>query len=284
MSTSRGFRPAEIFGYPISNKSPEAQQARKDFWCPSAKRTCQKKSRLIDYPFGVCSVQRNEAFYAICPVRFEEEDSTQQVPRVFADIAMHYFGDTANVIPFAEVRLPHVGAIDFVLVRHKPMKPEIDDFVMVEFQSDSTTRTGELVRGIKDFLDGVDITEKTYRFGMNTYDTIKRSMTQLLNKGIVYEKWGIKGYWVIQEYLYANLLNRYGFKTDGYSPGDSTRFALYDLFPEDGRLRLKPTRMISTSVDEVFQAMKHNPHLPDKQRFVDTLTTKLRAQLRLTID
>ncbi len=258
MIASRGFRPAEIFGYPTTNQSPEAQQARKDFWCPFAKRTCRKKSRLLDYPFGVCSVQRNEAFYAVCPVRFEEEDSAHQVPRVFADIAMHYFGETTNVISFAEVRLPHVGAIDFVLVRHKPMKPEIDDFVMVEFQSDSTTGTGELVRGIEDFFGGIDITEKTYRFGMNTYDTIKRSMTQLLNKGIVYEKWGVKGYWVIQEYLYANLLNRYGFKIDGYSPNDSTRFALYDLFPEDERLRLKPIRIISTSVDEVYQAMKQN--------------------------
>lgn len=29
---------------------------------------------------------------------------------------------------------------------------------------------------------------------MNTYDTIKRSVTQLLNKGVVYEAWDVKGY------------------------------------------------------------------------------------------
>ena len=45
---------------------------------------------------------------------------------------------------------------------------------------------------------------------MNTYDTIKRSITQLLNKGIVYEAWGVKCYWVIEEYIHANLVRRYG--------------------------------------------------------------------------
>src|SRR3972149_210686 len=90
------------------------------------------------------------------------------------------------------------------------MKAAVEDFVAVEFQADSTTGTGGLVQGIKDFVAGQDIEERRYPFGMNTYDTIKRSVTQLLNKGMAYEAWGIKGYWVIQEYIYANLVNRYG--------------------------------------------------------------------------
>lgn len=284
MITNRGNRPAEVFGYAIKDRSSSAQKARQSYWCPFANRQCHKKSRLIDYPFGVCSVQHHESFYAICPVRFEEEDASLHAPRVFVDIAKHYFGDTSNVLPFAEVRLPHIGTIDFVLVRHKPMKPKIDDFVMVEFQTDSTTGTGELVRGLKEFMSGAEIMTRKYRFGMNTYDTIKRSMTQLLNKGIVYEAWGIKGYWVIQEYIYENLVRRYGFKHDGYSPIDSTRFALYDLKQQQKGITLAPTRYISTSVDEVYQAMKHNPNLPDKQQFIDVLQTKLKARLSLKLD
>jgi hypothetical protein len=41
------------------------------------------------------------------------------------------------------------------------------------------------VQGLRDFIAGQDVRERSYRFGMNTYDTIKRSVTQLLNKGIV---------------------------------------------------------------------------------------------------
>jgi len=106
-------------------------------------------------------------------------------------------------------------------------------------------------------------------------------MTQLMNKGIVYEAWGSKCYWVIQEYIYANLVSRYGFKVSGYEPGQASRFALYDIVPNRGRLSLRPTRFISTSVDEVYQAMRNNPSLPAKDAFVSNLNDKLRLTLRV---
>ncbi len=61
----------------------------------------------------------------------------------------HYFGQLANLVVFSEVKLPNVGTIDFVLVRHKPMRAEVEDFIPVEFQSDSTTGTGSLVQSLK---------------------------------------------------------------------------------------------------------------------------------------
>ena len=67
------------------------------------------------------------------------------------------------------------------------MKPEVEDFVSVEFQSDSITSTGALVQGITDFLQGRNLRSRSYKFGMNTYDSIKSAITQLMNKGIVYE-------------------------------------------------------------------------------------------------
>jgi len=96
------------------------------------------------------------------------------------------------------------------------------------------------------------------------YDTIKRSMTQMLNKGIVCETWGTKCYWVIQEYIYLNLINRYGLKKEGYEPEHASRFALYNLVPQVDRLTLQPGRIVSTTVDEVYQAMRNNPGLPSK--------------------
>ena len=274
-------RPAEIFGYPPDNKSDTAQTSRKQHWCPFVDKACNKKSRLIDYPFGVCSAEHHSNINAVCPRRFEEQGTIPDVPRVIEDIALHYFGDFNNVIPFAEVRLPNVGTIDYVLVKHRPMKAEVQDFATIEFQTDSTTGTGQLVQGLRDFMAGRNVQEQTYAFGMNTYDTIKRSMTQLLNKGIVYEAWGIKCYWVIQEYIYSNLVKRYGFKREGYSPDHASRFALYDLSPQDERLALTSTRIVSTTVDQVYQAMKNNPGLPSKDKFVQVLNSKLNAKLQV---
>ena len=279
MASGAKNRPAEVFGYPIDDGSDEAQQIRGRHWCPFVGDLCNKKSRLIDYPFGVCPAEHHGQINAICPRRFEEQGSIEGIPRVLEDIAVHYFGGFNNVIHFPEVKLPKVGSIDYVLVEHKPMKAEVEDFVAVEFQTDSTTSTGELVRGIKVFLAGQNMAERSYRFGMNTYDTIKRSVTQLLNKGIVYEAWAIKGYWVIQEYIYANLVTRYGLKPEGYSPDDASRFALYNLEREDGSLRLISSRFVSTSVEEVYQAMRNNHDLPSKDGFVKVLNTKLRAKL-----
>lgn len=281
MTSNTGNRPAEIFGYPIRNRTRGAQNARQRHHCPFRGQPCDKKSRLIDYPFGVCSVEYGGEIRAICPRRFEERGPNSGVSRVLEDVARHYFGSTDNTVVFPEVRLPNVGNIDYVVVRHKPMQSVVDDFVTVEFQSDSTTDTGELVRGIQDFIAGRDVANESYRFGSNTYDSIKRAMTQLMNKGIVYEAWKSKCYWVIQEYIYANLVSRYGFKTDGYSPEHASRFALYDIVPSRNRLSLQPTRFVSTSVDEVYRAMRNNPALPGKDAFVTSLNSKLRLSLRV---
>ncbi|MEW6586697.1 MAG: NotI family restriction endonuclease [Nitrospirota bacterium] len=281
MTTHRGNRPAEIFGYHFSDISIEAAQARKNRWCPFIERLCSKRSRLIDYPFGVCTAEHGGDYYTVCPHRFEEKGTTEGLPLVLENIAIHYFGDLTNLLLFSEVRLPNIGTIDFVLVRHKPVKAEVDDFIPVEFQSDSTTGTGALVQGLKDFIVGDDILDRTYNFGINTYDTIKRSITQLFNKGIVYEDWGIKSYWVIQEYIYANLVKRYGLKQEGYSDQHASRFALHEFSLEDNNLSLHPTRFVSVSVDEIYQAMRNNPGLPGKGQFVASLNEKLRARLSL---
>jgi hypothetical protein len=279
MARGVGNRPAEIFGYPIGNQSDEAKNVRERYWCPFVDKACNKGSRLIDFPFGVCSVELRSKIYAICPRRFEERGTIEGISRVLEDIALHYFGDFNNLIPFAEVRLPNVGTIDYVLVRHKPMRAEVEDFAPVEFQTDSTTGTGQVVQGLRDFVAGLDVQAQTYPFGMNTYDTIKRSITQLLNKGLVYEAWRTKCYWVIQEYIYANLVNRYGLKQEGYAVEHASRFALYNLVQEDDKLTLTPSRLVPTTVDEVYQAMRNNSNLPNKDKFVNVLNKKLRAKL-----
>jgi hypothetical protein len=97
----------------------------------------------------------------------------------------------------------------------------------------------------------------------------------------VYEKWNVKGYWVIQEYIYAHLVRRYGLKESGYSEEHASRFALCNFTREGNRLTLSLSRLVSTTVDEVYQAMRQNPGLPDKDRFISVLNTKLKAKVQL---
>ncbi len=274
-------RPAEIFGYPVLNRSDEAMRIRERHWCPFQNARCNKKSRLIDFPFGVCSAEHNGEVHIVCPHRFDEQGSIQGISTVLENIAKHYFGSFDNIIVFPEVRLPNVGNIDFVLAKHKRMKPEVEDFVLVEYQADSTTSTGGLVQGIQDFFDRDDWQDKSYTFGMNTYDSIKRAITQLINKGVVYESWDAKCYWVMQEYIYANLTSRYGLKLSGFSPSHASRFALYNIVQNNNVLSLRHSRYISTSIDEIYQAMRNNPNIPDKDTFVSRLNTKLRLSLNV---
>lgn len=281
MTGHSGNRPAEVFGYPVNNRGEAAQEVRLRHWCPFMQNTCDKKSRLLNIPFGACSVEHGGGIRAICPHRFDERGNLEGVPMVLENIARHYFGDLNNTIIFSELSIPKVGRIDYVIVRHKPMAPEVDDFVAVEIQSDSTTSTGKLVDGVREFLQGIGLSDKSYGFNMNTYDSIKRAITQLMNKGIVYENWNTKCYWVIQEYIYQNLVNRYGFKVDGFAPGDASRFALYDIVSHGDSLRLVPTRFVSTSVEEVYQAMRSSRAVPQKDAFVRKLNAELRLKLNV---
>ena len=230
----------------------------------------------------MCSAEHSGEAHIICPHRFDEQGSIEGVSKVLEDVSMHYFGSFDNIVAFSEVRLPNIGNVDFVLARHKPMKPEVEDFVSVEYQADSTTSTGGLVQGIRDFFDDMDGFQNTsYRFGMNTYDSIKRAVTQLINKGVVYESWNAKCYWVMQEYIYENLISRYGLKSTGFSTSHASRFALYNLVEDGDTLTLQHSRYISTSVDDVYRAMRNNPNIPDKDAFVSRLNTRLRLSLSM---
>jgi len=151
--------PNEIFGISTKNKT---NFINKDFFCRFLNKKCDKQSRLLNYPFGVCSVNHNVGKTIICPHRFLEDNI------VFADIAMDAFGNINNVILFTEVRLENVGNFDFVLVKHKPISSEIEDFCVVEFQSDNTTGTGKLVDAMQDYMNNKNVLDENYNFGLNT--------------------------------------------------------------------------------------------------------------------
>lgn len=271
--------PAEVFGYPISARSPKSREARKKYWCRFAQQKCNKQSRLIPFPMGVCSVQYGDQVIALSPRRFLENNT------VFKDIADHHFKTRNNLMVFSEVGLAGTGTFDYVMVKHKPLSSDIEDFVVIEFQTGQTTGTGKLVQALKDFLAqgkrGVE--GRTYAFGLNMADIWKRSFTQILNKGIVLENWGHKIYWVVQEPVYQNLLDRYNLNGIAYSPKHSTIFAIYDIKKQGDKYRLFQTRIESSTIDDLFRAFRNNPNIPSKDAFIDRLKGRLTAKMHLDI-
>jgi len=270
--------PAEVFGHSIHSESPRVKKGHKKYWCPFADDKCNKQSRLVKYPMGVCSVQYGKDIIALCPRRFLQKNT------VFMDIADHHFKTRNDLVVFSEIGLSQTGTFDFVMVKHKPLSSEIEDFAVIEFQTGQTTGTGQLVQGLKDFIKGENLQDRSYGFGLNLADIWKRTFTQILNKGIVLENWGHKIYWVIQEPVYQDFLNRYNLNGMAYDENHATVFMIYDLKQQAGKYDLFQTRIESSSIDDLFNAFRNNPDIPSKQDFIKKLNTKLKAKLELKLE
>ena len=268
--------PSEVFGYYWKDTSIEARSAKKNYHCPFHDSRCYKKSRLVDYPFGVCTAHTDGKEIALCPRRFLEKGI------IFRDIAKAHFGSIHNILVFSEVGLTGIGNFDFVMVKHKPLSTVIEDFAVIELQTGQTTSTGKLVQGFRDFMESGTIAPKAaYNFGINTYDIWKRTFTQILNKGIILEKWKRKIFWVVQEPIFEYFRVKYRLGDIKYDPNHSSVFLLYDLKLAGNRLVLSQTQKYSSTIDALFEAFRKNDEIPPVEKFVERLQTKVDSDFKL---
>lgn len=269
--------PNEIFTYPVESKAKDAIKGFKSYNCRFIGRQCDKQSRTIDYPMGVCSVNAQGLKPIICPHRFLEDNI------VFINACKAAFGSTNNVLLFSEVKISNVGSFDFVLVKHKPISNKVEDFCVVEFQSDSTTGTGKLVNALEDFTQNIDVLKKHYRFGMNTYNTIKLSYIQMLIKGQVFEKWNKKIFWVMQNFVFDNMAKRFCLEELEYNSKHTTQYHIYDLVRNKDKYNLKLVLKKSSSIANLLKAFTHQP-IPSKDEFIDLLEEKIKLKVGLLIE
>jgi hypothetical protein len=121
----------------------------------------------------------------------------------------------------------------------------------------------------------------TYNFGINTYDIWKRTFTQILNKGIILEKWKRKIFWVVQEPIFEYFRVKYRLGDIKYNPNHSSVFLLYDLKLAGNRLVLSQTQKYSSTIDALFEAFRKNDEIPPVKKFVERLQTKVDSDLKL---
>jgi hypothetical protein len=271
-------QPAEIFGYSWKSKTDEAMQYRTNYICPFTKEKCNKQSRLVDYPGGVCSVEYDNDVLALCPNRFLHNNV------VFRDIALNYFKSTDNLVVFHEVKLKNFGSFDYVMAKHEPMSCTIVDFVIIEVQGYQTTATGGLIEGLKDAMNGTIDAKKSYRFGLNHYDIVKRTLIQMLHKGKVMEVWKQKIFWVIQDSLFHEFTRRYNLGDLKYSLADYTNFVIYDLNPDQENYILQLKEFNSIGIDALFDAFRNNFDVPDKKAFIKKLHDKLELKMQIKMN
>jgi len=265
--------PNEIFGISTENRT---NINNNKYFCRFLNKQCDKQSRMLNYPMGICSVNHNVGKAIICPHRFLENNI------VFTDIVKDAFGSTNNIILFSEVKLENVGSFDFVLVKHKSISSKIDDFCIVEFQSDSTTGTGKLVYAMQDYMNNKNVLENKYNFGLNTYNTIKLSYVQMLIKGQVMEKWNKSIYWVLQKYVYENMINRFKLIDMEYVKKNNTKFFLYDLFENKDFYNIKLVETKSSSIHNLLKAFTMQP-TPAIDDFIKVLENKIELKLGINI-
>jgi len=201
-----------------------------------------------------------------------------------AEIFGYHVENKSNVLLFSEVKLKRIGTFDFVLVKHKPISDEIDDFCVVEFQTDSTTGTGKLVRAIEDYIQDKDITKNSYAFGMNTYNTIKLSFIQMLNKGQVFEVWNKKIIWAVQKYVYENMVDRFGLQGMKFNKNDANLFFIYDIdyHSNPDKYQLTVENIRSSTIENLMKAFQ-GADLPKIDDFIKVLHKKLRLNLGIRI-
>lgn len=256
--------PTEIFGFPPSNKTKKANKIRTAYWCPFTEQRCAKVSRLLDHPFGICSVWHTGTPRIICPNRFYFSKN-----ELLRRVASDFIGfDEIHLVP--EVELSGFGDVDWVAYKFE--KNEIMDFCGMEIMADSTTQTGELVKAWKDFFSR-NLSDR-YGYGMNTYNTIKLSFTQILNKGQVFEHWKKYYVWILQDVLFSNLVERFGLGiSKGVRKGKWIIFATVTMERKGNTYVVKPNEMFSSSINELLKAY-NRVDIPSIEGFIEIIKRK----------
>ncbi len=199
---------AEVFGFPIDNRSPEANRYRKYRLCPFNNKVPNCTKDKANDPLGVCSVYEGEKTTITCPVRFRED-------WIIAEHAAAFFFPRHTAwTSLTEVRLNDkhgrsAGNIDVVLVAYDN-QGRVVDFGALEVQA--VYISGNVRRPFEYFMQDpanraeMDWTSQTnYPRPDYVSSSRKRLAPQLIFKGGILKGWGKKQAVAIHRGFYRTL-------------------------------------------------------------------------------
>lgn len=185
----------EVFGFPITNNSDDANRNRSQRLCSFNNKVANcTKDKTLD-PLGVCSVLEGDSLTITCPVRFREKWL------IASDTADWFFPPNANWTSLVEVKLndrygKSAGNIDVVLVSYDE-HGKIIDFGSCEVQAVyiSGNIRAPFARFMKNPAKESDMDwtgERNYPHADYLSSSRKRLAPQLLFKGGILHAWGKK--------------------------------------------------------------------------------------------
>lgn len=124
---------AEVFGFPINNKSSEAVRYRRNRLCPFGNRVPNCTKDKANDPLGVCSIFDGKEVVITCPIRFRQDWIIAE------DAAAFFFPRGTKWTTLTEIRLldrhgKSAGNVDVVLVAYNSAGKVID-FGALEIQA-----------------------------------------------------------------------------------------------------------------------------------------------------
>jgi hypothetical protein len=197
----------EVFGFPTSNFSPEANRHRAKRLCPYNNKVSNCTKDKAKNPLGVCSIYDDSNIAITCPIRFRQD-------WLIADDAAAFFFEK-NVVwtSLTEVRLPDkyghsAGNVDVVLVAYNE-QGRVIDFGALEVQA--VYISGNIRNAFEHYMkDPQQHHEMTWEgpyYPRPDYlsSSRKRLAPQLIYKGGILNKWGKKIAVAVDKSFFATL-------------------------------------------------------------------------------
>lgn len=231
---------AEVFGWPITNRTAEAERYRNNKLCRFNNKVPSCTKDKANDPLGVCSIFEDAETVITCPIRFREEWLIAE------DAAKFFFDKDASWTSIAEVRLSDndrntAGNIDLVLVSYDS-RGHVLDFGSLEVQA--VYISGNIRRPFERYMsfkqrpthfewDGPNFPKADFLSSSR-----KRLAPQMLYKGGILKAWSKKQAVALQTSFFETLPQ---LKEVPKEKAD-VAWLLYDLVPHKHSTQLKLTQ------------------------------------------
>jgi len=270
---------AEVFGFPISNFTKEAERFRRNKLCPFNNRVPSCTKDKAKNPLGVCSIFHNDTPVITCPVRFRERWIVAE------NAADFFFEKGTHWTSVAEVNLTDkngksAGHIDLVLVAYDD-RGCVTDFGTLEVQA--VYISGNIRAPFEYYMGDTGKRQNLSWQGKPNYpkpdylsSSRKRLIPQVLYKGGILKTWAKKQAVVLQKRFFQTLPKMPSVDVERAD----IAWLIYELKPEPeaNRFTLVQEEVVYTEFGPALDRIIR-PEPGNIQDFIEVLQEKLDEQL-----
>ncbi|MEK6754962.1 MAG: NotI family restriction endonuclease [Bacteroidota bacterium] len=269
---------AEVFGFPINNRSAQAERYRKSKLCPFNNKVPSCTKDKANDPLGVCSIFEENQTIITCPVRFREDWLIAE------NAAQFFFKADVSWTSLAEVKLTDrhgnaAGNIDLVLVSYDE-RGRLIDFGSLEIQA--VYISGNIRRPFERYVSSRH-RSNSFTWGEPNYpkadflsSSRKRLAPQMLYKGGILKAWHKKQAVALQTAFFDKLPK---LKEVAESRADIA-WLLYDLKLDEHNKRYKliKNKVVYTEFEPALKRITTAE--PGRiEEFIESLQQKLDEKL-----